>query len=125
MSEQHLPELPITFVTMDDGTTVAIERGSGNVFADLGFEHPEDELAKAELAITLSRIIKGMRITQRDAAARIGVSQPMVSKLLRGRTEGLSSDRLLRMISCLRHDIQIVVKPSESPVGKIEVLLEH
>ena len=84
--------------------------GSGNVFADLGYSNPEDALAKAELAYRISRAIKARRLTQKQAAEVLGVDQPKVSAVVRGRLSGFSLDRLMRFLVLLGNDVDIVVK---------------
>jgi predicted XRE-type DNA-binding protein len=64
--------------------------GSGNVFADLGFENPEEELLKARLAALVNRSIEARRWTQRHAANVLSIKQPDVSDLTRGRLEHFS-----------------------------------
>lgn len=71
--------------------------GSGNVFADLGFAEPEEELAKVQLAYRIQGIIKERRLTQTAAAALMGLDQPKVSALLNGRLANFSSGRLMRL----------------------------
>ena len=73
---------------------VAVTEGSSNVFADLGLPDSEELLAKAQLASTISDIIKGRHLTQTEAASVLGTTQPKVSNLVRGRLEGFSLERL-------------------------------
>jgi predicted XRE-type DNA-binding protein len=94
----------------------AAEKSSGNVFADLGLPNPEDRLAKAELARRISVIISEQRLTQLEAAAVLGIDQPKVSALVRGRIGGFSLERLLRFLNVLGRDVEIVVKPK--PKGR-------
>lgn len=91
-------------------TDEAITRGSSNVFADLGFENPEEELLKAKLVLTITDRIHHLGLSQTKAAGILGVSQPDVSKLLRGRTGGYSLERLFGFIRALGHDVEINVK---------------
>jgi predicted XRE-type DNA-binding protein len=83
---------------------------SGNVFADLGTPHAVEALAKAELAHKIIDIIRTRRLTQIQAAELLGVDQPKISALTRGRLAGFSIDRLLRFLMLLGHDIEITVK---------------
>jgi predicted XRE-type DNA-binding protein len=83
---------------------------SGNVFADLGLPRPEEALAKAELAHKISGIIRARRLTQGRAAEILGVDQPKISALVRGRLSGFSIERLLRFLMLLGHDVEITVK---------------
>jgi predicted XRE-type DNA-binding protein len=84
---------------------------SGNVFADLGFANAEEMLAKAELAIRITDILGQRCLTQARAAALLGVDQPKVSALLRGRLAGFSIERLLRFLLRLGADVSITIKP--------------
>jgi predicted XRE-type DNA-binding protein len=84
--------------------------GSGNVFADLGLPRPEEALAKAELAHKIVTIIRSRRLTQAQAAEILGVDQPKISALSRGRLSGFSVERLLRFLMLLGHDVEITVK---------------
>jgi predicted XRE-type DNA-binding protein len=85
--------------------------GSGNVFADLGFANADEMLAKAELAIKIADILRRQRLTQVQAAAVLGVDQPKVSALIRGRLSGFSIERLLRFLLRLGTDVSITIKP--------------
>ena len=58
------------------------EVSSGNVFADLGLDAPEEALAKAELTAKTSEIIEAQRLTQAAAAKVLGIDQPKVSARL-------------------------------------------
>lgn len=80
--------------------------GIGNVFADLGFENPEEELAKSRLVQAISEVIHAKKLTQAKVAAAIGLDQPQVSKLQRGRTGGYSTDRLIRILNQLGQDVE-------------------
>jgi predicted XRE-type DNA-binding protein len=84
--------------------------GSGNVFADLGVAHPEEALAKAELALKITEMIARRQLTQAQAAALLKVDQPKISALTRGRLAGFSLDRLVRFLVLLGNDVEIVVK---------------
>ena len=83
---------------------------SGNVFADLGFPNAGEMLAKAELAQKISGIIARRGLTQAEAAELLGVDQPKVSALKRGRISGFSLERLVRFLILLGLDVEIVVK---------------
>ena len=76
-----------------------VERGSGNVFADL--DHPDAavHLLKAELVSRIDAIVRQRRLTQIEAAKILGLSQPDVSRLLRGNFRDFSMERLLRLLT--------------------------
>jgi predicted XRE-type DNA-binding protein len=89
-----------------------IEASSGNVFADLGIPNPDLALAKAELVQRIRTIIADRKLTQSGAAAILGLDQPKVSSLVRGRVEGYSLDRLFRFLNALGQRIEINVTSS-------------
>jgi predicted XRE-type DNA-binding protein len=83
---------------------------SGNVFADLNLPQADDLLAKAELAAKIIAEIQGRRLTQRRAAAILGIDQPKISALKQGKLSGFSVERLMRFLLMLGRDIEITVK---------------
>jgi predicted XRE-type DNA-binding protein len=96
---------------------------SGNVFADLGLPNPEEALAKAELANKISVLIRDRGLTQAKAAKLLGIDQPKVSMLLRGRLTGFSLERLMRFLMLLGQDIRITVQATPRGHGKARVLV--
>jgi predicted XRE-type DNA-binding protein len=88
-----------------------VTRGSGNVFADLGFEKPEEELLKAHLVREIRDILSRRRLTQAKAAELLGLKQPDVSALVTGRVHKFSLERLLRCARRLDRDVAIVIRP--------------
>ena len=105
---------------------IPVTPSSGNVFADLGFAEPEEELTKVELASQIRQVIKRRRLTQVAAAAIMGVDQPKVSALLKGRLANFSTDRLMRLLTALGQDVEIVVRERSSTAdkGRIRVVGE-
>ncbi len=91
---------------------IAVNAGSGNVFADIGLPEPEEELAKAQLASCIRQVIKRRRLTQVAAASRMGIDQPKVSAILNGRLANFSGDRLMRLLTALGQDVEIRVRPT-------------
>ena len=91
---------------------IPVTRGSGNVFADLGLPNPEERLAKAQLAYAIQKVIDERGLTQREAATLMGIDQPKVSHILRGRLADFSTERLMHFLTGLGRDVEIVVKPS-------------
>ena len=88
-----------------------VEASSGNVFADLELPDADAALAKAELARRVGAILSARKLTQAQAAAVLGIDQPKVSALIRGRLEGFSTDRLFRFLNALGQDVEIAVRP--------------
>jgi predicted XRE-type DNA-binding protein len=94
----------------DDEQDITVTPGSENVFADLGVAEPEEELAKAQLASHIRTAIGKRKLTQARAAKLMSLDQPKVSALMNGRLAGFSSDRLLRCLTALGQDVDIVVR---------------
>ena len=78
---------------------IAITESSGNVFLDLGFEPAEAEVMKmrAEVMIRTAQHLNEQGWTQAEAARKLGVTQPRVSRLLKGKVEDFSLDMLLTL----------------------------
>ena len=87
------------------------EKGSDNVFKDLGFPNAEEHLIKAQLVLKIDTIMKKRHLKQVEAAGLFGIRQPDVSKMLRGDFRQFSVERLLRFLVALGQDVEIVVKP--------------
>ena len=87
-----------------------IERGSTNVYADLGMPDAEEMLVKAQLASKIGDIIKRRKLTQAQAAVLLGITQPKLSGMLRGQFRGISETKMLECLTRLGRDIEIVVK---------------
>ena len=101
--------------------TITIEESSGNVFADLGCKDAEQKQAKANIAINIRRAINDHKLTQSEAARRLGIDQPTISRLLKGQLKGFSTDRLLKFLTALDQDVTITIRPSNDH-GRISVV---
>ena len=93
---------------------IPVQEGSGNVYADLGYPDAEDMIVKAQLVTKIADIIRQRGLTQQRAANVLGLTQPKISKLLKGQFRGISERRLLRCLTRLGRDVEIVVKPTAS-----------
>ncbi len=93
---------------------IKIERGSGNVFADLGLPDAEAHLLKAELVTRIDRIIRQRGLKQVEAAKLLGLSQPDVSRLMRGDFQEYSLERLLRLLTRLGRDVDINIREAQT-----------
>ncbi len=101
---------------------VKIERGSGNVFADLGCPDAETHLLKAELVTRIDKIIRQRGLKQVEAARLLGLSQPDVSRLLRGSFREYSVERLLRLLTALGRNVEIVIRePCSQRQGRLSI----
>ncbi|CAA9338548.1 MAG: hypothetical protein AVDCRST_MAG68-2906 [uncultured Gemmatimonadetes bacterium] len=103
---------------------VEVSEGSDNVFADLGLPDAEALLAKAELARQVADAIRERKLTQHRAAELMGVSQPRVSNLLRGRLDKFSFDTLVEFLTRLRLDVTILVTSADADRGRLRVRTE-
>lgn len=105
----------------------AVTPSSGNVFADLGLPDADELLAKADLVHAIQQLVDDSKLSQRTAATVLGVAQPDLSKLFRGRLEGFSIERLVRMLNALDQDVRIVVqpKPPSRRRGTVRTLLRR
>ncbi len=106
---------------------ISISVSSGNIFADLDLPNSEEYLVKAKLAYEISQLIKEKKLTQSKAAERLGIDQPKISALLKGRLSGFSIERLFRFFAMLNQDIEIVIKPHKDrskkhPIPHIKVI---
>ena len=85
----------------------SFERGSGNVFADLGLENADELLVKADLAIAIKKQIRVRGWTQTEAAERTGLTQSDVSRIGKIMTDGFSQERLQSALRRLGIDVEI------------------
>jgi len=100
-----------------------VKEGSGNIFADLGFAHPEQEQLKADLTLQIYRTIKQRGLTQAQAGQVLGIGQPHVSSLMRGRSGNFSVARLMEFLTDLGQDVEITVRTTRKPHGEMSVTL--
>ena len=101
-----------------------VVRGSGNVFADLGFPDAAERQAKLRLAYALNQVLDQRKITQAEAAKVLGVGQPKVSALRRYKLAGFSVERLMTLLTALDQDVEIVIKrkPRSRRTGRISIV---
>jgi predicted XRE-type DNA-binding protein len=104
---------------------IAFENGSGNVFADLGFSPAEAaELAvKSDLIREIGETIRDRKLTQIAAAKLCGTDQPTLSKVLRGRMESVTIDRLASWLIALGRTVEIHVRPydRQAVIGRLVI----
>ncbi len=100
-----------------------VKKSSGNVFADLGLPHPEQELLKAQLTLQIYRLIKDRALSQAEAGKILGIKQPHVSALMRNRSGTFSVERLMDFLTALGQDVEITVRPTRKEQGEMSVVL--
>ena len=98
------------------------ERGSGNIYADLGYADANAMALKAGLAMSLQDLIRRRGLTQTQAAELTGISQPDLSRLLRGLFRDFSSDRMVRALNLLSANVEISVYSDGDQIGDRIVL---
>ena len=103
--------------------SIRVEEGSGNVFTDLGFANPEQEQLKAHLTLQIYRTLKKRGLTQANAGEILGIKQPHVSNLMRGRSGSFSVGRLMEFLTALGQDVEITVRPTRKQHGEMSVTL--
>lgn len=90
---------------------VKVTAGTGNVYADMGYENPEESLTKAKIAARIYEILQLRRLTQTASAKILGIDQPRVSDLSCGRLRRFSTERLFEFLNLLDQDIEIRIMP--------------
>ena len=83
---------------------------TGNVLADLGLPCSEDLVARAKLLRNVEDLIKASGMTQKEVAAKLGISQPKVSLLVSGKLSAFSADTLCKYLLLLGCDVKIEVR---------------
>jgi len=98
-------------------------RSSGNVFADLGFADAGERQTKVRLAMAINEVLHRRGFTQEKAAELLGINQPKVSALSKYRLEGFSVERLMRLLTSLNQDIEIIIRnrPRARRPGRVSV----
>ena len=99
-----------------------IEKGSGNVFADIGLADSEQELMKAKLTLQVHRLLKQSNLTQAEAAKLLRTTQPRISALTGLKPVSVSAGRLMEFLTILGQDVKVSIKPAQrNRVGHLTV----
>ncbi len=98
---------------------IEVQRGSGNVYADLGLPDAEKLKIKTGLVIEIRKAMRSLGLTQQEAARRMGITQPKVSGMMRGDFSNLSERKLMDCLTRLGYDIEISVRPASASVGHL------
>ena len=95
---------------------ITVEPSSGNVYLDLGFSQAEAEclLLRSQLMLMVERLIANRKLTQVQGARLLGVSQPRVSDVVRGRVERFTIDALVEMLARAGVRLEIVALPASA-----------
>ena len=92
-------------------------QGTDNVLLDLGFDDAEELSAKAVLAFKLNELIRQRGLSQTEAAAITGMTQPKVSQVRRYKLQNISLERLMQALVSLDQQVKIVVQPARRAHG--------
>ncbi|MFA5521402.1 MAG: helix-turn-helix transcriptional regulator [Castellaniella sp.] len=98
---------------------IEVEASTGNVFADLGLPDAEKLQIKSGLTVEIAKAIRERGFTQAEAAQRMGLTQPKVSSLLRGEFSNFSERKLMDCLNRLGYDIEIRMRKTPEPVGRL------
>ena len=99
--------------------------GSGNVFKDLDFDDPEEELAKVKLASIINDIIEERGLTQKAAGEILGVNQTKISALKNGRLKDFSIERLFSFLEALDQYIEITITDKSKVETEQSIRVAH
>src|SRR5271156_3294223 len=101
-----------------------VVRGTGNVFADLGYVDAEERQTKLRLAYAINGVIAKESLTQAAAAKKLGINQPKISALANYKLDGFSVERLMTFLTALDQDVEIVIKkkPRSRTAARISVV---
>ena len=99
-----------------------IIESKANIFADIQFPNPEQELLKAQLSLQIYSILRDSGMTQVEIAKILEVQQPQVSLLMRNRAGNFSVGRLMEFLTALRQDVEIRVRPTRKEHGAVSVV---
>lgn len=102
---------------------IEVEKGSGNVFKDLGLPEADQLLMRSRMISQINDIVAERGLKQVEVAALVDMSQSDVSLLLRGAVGRFSTDRIMMVLNRLGRDIEIVIKPTPKrrPAGRTTV----
>lgn len=102
----------------------SITRGTGNIFADLGYADADERQTKLRLAYAINSIVARQSLTQEAAAKKLEINQPKISALANYKLDGFSVERLMTFLTALDQDVEIVVKkkPRSRAAARISVV---
>ena len=93
---------------------IEFEKGSTNVFADLGLEEAEELFTRAQIGFHVYQILKEKQLKQREIASLLGISQPDVSHLMNGHFSRFTTDKLLDFLKRLNMKVTIQISPHQN-----------
>jgi len=115
--KRDLPEL----IETSPGSNVF--EGTGNIFFDLGFPDAADLTTKMRFVVAINRILEQRKLTQKEAARLLGITQPKVSALQNYKLDGFSVERLMTFATALDYDVVIHIRPRAESAGEGSVIV--
>jgi predicted XRE-type DNA-binding protein len=91
--------------------TETVDPGSGDVLVDLGFPDADERKLRVQLAMRLNELVADRHLTQARVAQLFGIPQPHVSELKHYKLNRFSSEWLLRFVTLLDRDVEIIIRP--------------
>jgi predicted XRE-type DNA-binding protein len=99
----------------------AVTYSTKSAFHALGLPDADDLVLRAELMGKIGEIIAARGLTQIRAGEVMHMDQPRVSALLKGKITKFSTDRLLKALSDLGHDVELRITPARKGKGRLRV----
>lgn len=89
-------------------------KSSGNVFADLGFgtEEAQNLLLRSQMMMAVADWYESSGLTQAMAAKVLGITQPRLNQVLKGKINEFSLDALVNMATCAGMRVGLTIKPA-------------
>jgi predicted XRE-type DNA-binding protein len=100
----------------EDTIPIEVILSSGNVFADMGLENAEELLTRAKLGQTVRRILENRNLKQQEIVKLLGIKQPEVSNIMKGKYHLFSEARLFSFLNKL--DKKVTIQISNYQVGE-------
>ena len=97
-----------------------LTQSSGDVFTDSGLDNPSEWLSRANIMAEIAYLIEENGWTQTKAVERLGVLQPEISRIMRGKLSRFSLQRLLELLTTLNRNIKMVIEPTRKR-GQVSV----
>ena len=105
--------------------SIEVHDSGPNIFADLGLPDADTHFLKAQIVSELHRLAHEQKQTQTATGALLGISQPEVSRMFKGRFREYSVERLIGFLTAFNKDVDIIVKDRSGAASRGSVTLKH
>ncbi len=96
---------------------------STNVFAELNLPNPEEREMKAQLVLMIRQLVRLSELTQTQLAEKVHMTQPAVSRMLKGMTRDISVEKLLSVMTLLGHNVVISIDENVTDHSQLIVVM--